>query len=232
MAACEHASICSNTECPTSTCTTSLLCDSGLAPTRRFHSQKTPPHTCAQPWWLWLQAQCKQSWAELLERFALLCPMFRAAARGLAVLDCLQSLAAVATAPNCCRPEIVDDDPRLAHGGCAGTAEDGVLGKAAPDGPPPGAEAGAPGDEIAGSPGDVPGGCASAPASDGAEALIEIREGRAPLLDDMLPQGAVPNDVVLRGDGLRAMCISGPNMGGKSSYMCQVCSTCDRPRCD
>lgn len=53
--------------------------------------------------------------------------------------------------------------------------------------------------------------------------MIEIRAGRAPLLDDALPQGAVPNDVVLQGGGLRAMCISGPNMGGKSSYMCQVC---------
>jgi DNA mismatch repair protein MSH3 len=59
---------------------------------------------------------------------------------------------------------------------------------------------------------------------DPAAAMISISAGRSPLLDSLLPQGAVPNDVDLRGDGLRAMVISGPNMGGKSSYMGQACS--------
>jgi hypothetical protein len=54
------------------------------------------------------------------------------------------------------------------------------------------------------------------------EALISISAGRCPTLDAALPQGAVPNDVELHGDQLRAMVISGPNMGGKSSYMCQA----------
>lgn len=54
------------------------------------------------------------------------------------------------------------------------------------------------------------------------EAEISISNGRCPTLDAVLPQGAVPNDVELRGNELRAMVISGPNMGGKSSYMCQV----------
>lgn len=187
-----------------------------------------------------MQAQCKRSWADLLKRFGRLCSMFRAAAHGLAVLDCLQSLAAVASAPNCCRPDILDDDPRT---------EDSLAGSPAPtvnvQGPgidreevgsrgegAGGRAAGAPDSDAAGAEpcgrANVDGGpaerSAAAAAADGGpgEALIEIREGRAPVLDEILPQGAVPNDVMLRGSGLRAMCISGPNMGGKSSYMCQV----------
>jgi DNA mismatch repair protein MSH3 len=51
---------------------------------------------------------------------------------------------------------------------------------------------------------------------------IRIEGARSPLLDVILPGGAVPNDVAMGGDGLRMMVVSGPNMGGKSSYMCQV----------
>lgn len=163
------------------------------------------------------QAQCKHSWSELLERFGLLCPMFRAAAHALATLDCLQSLAAGASAPNCCRPAILDDDsPALIQpprGGASGATvspgeaqADTPMADAGPEGGPA-AEAAAAGGCAEGGPG---------------EALIDVTAGRAPLLDEVLPQGAVPNDVTLRGSGLRAMCISGPNMGGKSSYMCQV----------
>lgn len=60
---------------------------------------------------------------------------------------------------------------------------------------------------------------------------LHVKQGRAPVLDALLPGGAVPNDVDLGGGGLRAMVISGPNMGGKSCYMCQVRRACAlRPR--
>lgn len=121
-----------------------------------------------------LQAACKQAWQDLLARFAPQCPAFRAAARALATLDALQSLANQAQVADWCRPAFV--------------------------------EAGAAG------------------------ARLSIRGGRAPLLDALLPQGAVPNDTELGGqDGLRMLVVSGPNMGGKSSYMCQVCIR--RSRC-
>jgi DNA mismatch repair ATPase MutS len=111
------------------------------------------------------QAACKAAWAQLLERFAPHCAAFRAAARALAALDCLQALAGPAQAPDTCRPHFIEN-------------------------------------------------------ADAAEVRIEA--GRAPLLDAVLPGGAVPNDVALGGAGLSTMVISGPNMGGKSCYMCQA----------
>ena len=114
-----------------------------------------------------MQAACKEAWATLLARFVVHCPAFRAAARALATLDCLQALAATAQNPDFSRPQFIDDEE---------------------------------------------------------SARVEIDAGRAPLLDAVLAGGAVPNDVALGGDGLRTMVISGPNMGGKSSYMCQVSS--------
>jgi DNA mismatch repair protein MSH3 len=55
-----------------------------------------------------------------------------------------------------------------------------------------------------------------------APASVSFQGGRPPLLDVALPGGAVPNDVSLSEAELRMMVISGPNMGGKSCYMCQV----------
>ncbi|XP_016898402.1 DNA mismatch repair protein Msh3 isoform X2 [Cynoglossus semilaevis] len=57
---------------------------------------------------------------------------------------------------------------------------------------------------------------------------IVIREGRHPAID--LLMGAhnqyVPNHTELQGDGRRTMIITGPNMGGKSSYIRQVALIC------
>jgi DNA mismatch repair protein MSH3 len=112
-----------------------------------------------------MQAECQNSWRAFLQDFAPLCPIFRAAAEAFAVLDCLQSHAAMAERGGFCRPHFLGDD---------------------------------------------------APAS------VSFQEGRPPLLDLALPSGAVPNDFALSQDQLRMMVISGPNMGGKSCYMCQV----------
>lgn len=56
--------------------------------------------------------------------------------------------------------------------------------------------------------------------SDG-DALV-IRQGRHPVLDRLLAGRFVPNDTELGGDGDRLLLVTGPNMGGKSTYLRQV----------
>ncbi|XP_069792575.1 DNA mismatch repair protein Msh3 [Narcine bancroftii] len=53
---------------------------------------------------------------------------------------------------------------------------------------------------------------------------IVIKNGRHPVIDILLGEQEqyVPNSTDLHGDGQRAMVITGPNMGGKSSYIRQV----------
>jgi DNA mismatch repair protein MutS len=52
------------------------------------------------------------------------------------------------------------------------------------------------------------------------EARIEIRGGRHPVVEQHLDAPFVPNDLELH-EGRRALVITGPNMGGKSTYMRQ-----------
>jgi DNA mismatch repair protein MutS len=52
------------------------------------------------------------------------------------------------------------------------------------------------------------------------EARIEIRGGRHPVVEQHLECPFVPNDLLLH-EGRRALVITGPNMGGKSTYMRQ-----------
>ncbi|XP_035235486.1 DNA mismatch repair protein Msh3 isoform X2 [Anguilla anguilla] len=60
------------------------------------------------------------------------------------------------------------------------------------------------------------------------ESQIIIREGRHPVIDVLIGEQEqyVPNDTELQGDGRRTMIITGPNMGGKSSYIRQVALVC------
>jgi DNA mismatch repair protein MutS len=53
---------------------------------------------------------------------------------------------------------------------------------------------------------------------------IEIREGRHPVVEQLLPDGErfVPNDANLNQDDGRLLIITGPNMAGKSVYIRQV----------
>ncbi|XP_047449078.1 DNA mismatch repair protein Msh3 isoform X2 [Mugil cephalus] len=57
---------------------------------------------------------------------------------------------------------------------------------------------------------------------------ILIRDGRHPAIDLLLGENNqyVPNHTELQGDGRRTMIITGPNMGGKSSYIRQVALIC------
>ena len=56
------------------------------------------------------------------------------------------------------------------------------------------------------------------------EPVLDIREGRHPVLDKLQPTGEfVPNDVLLGGDARgRIQIITGPNMAGKSTYIRQA----------
>ncbi|KAM4577311.1 DNA mismatch repair protein Msh3 isoform 2-T3 [Odontesthes bonariensis] len=57
---------------------------------------------------------------------------------------------------------------------------------------------------------------------------IMIRDGRHPAIDLLMGEQNqyVPNNTELQGDGRRTMIITGPNMGGKSSYIRQVALIC------
>jgi DNA mismatch repair protein MutS len=52
--------------------------------------------------------------------------------------------------------------------------------------------------------------------------VIEITEGRHPVLERVLMEQFVPNDAHLDHEGDRLLIITGPNMAGKSTYMRQV----------
>lgn len=52
--------------------------------------------------------------------------------------------------------------------------------------------------------------------------LLQVREGRHPVLDRTLEGRFVPNDTDLDGEKARLLVLTGPNMSGKSTYMRQV----------
>ena len=54
------------------------------------------------------------------------------------------------------------------------------------------------------------------------ESCISVEQGRHPMVEQLLLDAYVPNDTELASDGTRALLITGPNMGGKSSYVRQV----------
>src|SRR5688572_15352243 len=53
------------------------------------------------------------------------------------------------------------------------------------------------------------------------EPVVEISEGRHPVVEQFIDQPFVPNDLQLH-DARRILVITGPNMGGKSTYMRQT----------
>lgn len=55
------------------------------------------------------------------------------------------------------------------------------------------------------------------------DAGIQIREGRHPVLEQLLPAGAfVPNDLSMTPGSSQLVVLTGPNMAGKSTYMRQI----------
>jgi len=51
---------------------------------------------------------------------------------------------------------------------------------------------------------------------------ISVQQGRHPMIEQLLLDTYVPNDTNLSTDETRALLVTGPNMGGKSSYVRQV----------
>ncbi len=51
---------------------------------------------------------------------------------------------------------------------------------------------------------------------------IDIREGRHPVVEATAAEPFVPNDLELDGDAAQIVVLTGPNMGGKSTYLRQV----------
>ncbi|PYH43375.1 mismatch repair protein MSH3 [Aspergillus saccharolyticus JOP 1030-1] len=51
---------------------------------------------------------------------------------------------------------------------------------------------------------------------------ITVEQGRHPMVEQLLLDSYVPNDIKLESEKTRALLVTGPNMGGKSSYVRQV----------
>ena len=109
-----------------------------------------------------LAAECDRAFKRFLAQIATKYQAFRDCVQSLAVLDCLLSLAAVASLPGYVKPEF------------------------------------------------------------SSETVIEVAQGRHPMVEQLLLDAYVPNDIALSQRGRRAMLVTGPNMGGKSSYVRQV----------
>lgn len=107
---------------------------------------------------------CDAAFADLLGELGAKYQVFRDCVHSLATLDCLLSLASIASQPGYCKPEFSD-----------------AIG-------------------------------------------IDITAGRHPMVEQLLLDAFVPNDLHLSGsaDQTRALLITGPNMGGKSSYVRSV----------
>ena len=54
------------------------------------------------------------------------------------------------------------------------------------------------------------------------EICIKVEKGRHPMIEQLLLDTYVPNDIDLKEAGTRALLLTGPNMGGKSSFVRQV----------
>ncbi|KAI9840593.1 MAG: Mismatch repair protein msh3 [Thelocarpon superellum] len=109
-----------------------------------------------------LAAACDVAFAQLLTEIAAEYSSFRDCIQALATLDCLLSLATVASQTGYVKPEYTID------------------------------------------------------------ASISVERGRHPMVEQLLLESYVPNSIELDSDGTRALLITGPNMGGKSSYVRQV----------
>ncbi len=59
-----------------------------------------------------------------------------------------------------------------------------------------------------------------------AENIVQVEGARHPMVEHLLLDAYVPNDIRLSQDSTRALLITGPNMGGKSSYVRSVALIC------
>lgn len=113
-----------------------------------------------------LAAACDLAFADLLSEIASHYQAFRDCVASLATLDCLLSLATVASQPGYVKPEYTENTE------------------------------------------------------------ITVIGGRHPMAEQLLVEAYIPNDTSLSQESTRAVLITGPNMGGKSSYVRHVALIC------
>ena len=109
-----------------------------------------------------LAVACDEAYEGFLMQISASYQSFRDCVQSLATLDCLMSLATIASQPGYVKPEYTDD------------------------------------------------------------ACIQVQQGRHPMVEQLLLDSYVPNDIDMESDGTRALLVTGPNMGGKSSYVRQI----------
>ncbi|KAL4779336.1 DNA mismatch repair protein msh3 [Aspergillus varians] len=109
-----------------------------------------------------LAAACDKAFLALQAEIAANYQTLRDCVQSLATLDCLVSLATIASQPGYVKPEYTEDT------------------------------------------------------------CIHVQQGRHPMVEQLLLDSYVPNDIDLESDKTRALLVTGPNMGGKSSYVRQV----------
>jgi DNA mismatch repair protein MSH3 len=109
-----------------------------------------------------LAAACDVAFQDLLRDISAKYQSFRDCVQSLASLDCLLSLAEIASQPGYVKPDYTD------------------------------------------------------------ETCILVKKGRHPMVEQLLLDAYVPNDTDIRSDATRALLVTGPNMGGKSSYVRQI----------
>ncbi len=116
-----------------------------------------------------------------------------AAADALATLDALAGLAELSRRRNYCRPEILDGGSTIDSGELPTTTREGQNAEGQ-----------------------------SSTVNLQSSIVLEVVDGRHPVLDVILAERFVPNDCRLADDGDRMLLITGPNMAGKSTYIRQV----------
>lgn len=109
-----------------------------------------------------LAAACDKAFVDLLAEISTRYQSFRDSVQSLATLDCLISLATIASQSGYSKPEYTD------------------------------------------------------------QACIRVEQGRHPMVEQLLLDSYVPNDIDMDTDHTRALLVTGPNMGGKSSYVRQI----------
>ena len=109
-----------------------------------------------------LAAACDVAFSALLADISTRYQPFRDCVQALATLDCLLSLATLASQPGYVKPEFSNDT------------------------------------------------------------CISVEQGRHPMVEQLLLDAYVPNDISLSSSATKALLITGPNMGGKSSFVRQV----------
>ncbi|KAI1614480.1 DNA mismatch repair protein msh3 [Exophiala viscosa] len=109
-----------------------------------------------------LAAECDKAFKDLLADISTQYQLFRDTIQSLATLDCLLSLANVASQPSYVRPTLTD------------------------------------------------------------QIRLDVEGARHPMVEQLLIDAYVPNDISIAHDQTRALLVTGPNMGGKSSYVRSV----------